>query len=454
MKKNESVLLSITGITSEGNGVGRAEGQAVFVPYTAIGDEIRAKIVKVQKGYCYGIVEEVLTPSPDRRENDCPAFFRCGGCALRHITYESELAVKEGIVYENLRRIGGVETPRLPILPSPLENRYRNKGIYPVVRDEAGAIHVGFYAKRSHRVIDQGDCLLQPACYGKFVRILKEFLQDYGISVYDEVSHTGQVRGLFLRMGYRTGEVMVCVISTQDKLPHREELVKRLLAVEPGICTVVLNVNPERTNVALGKRNVVLYGEGVITDILCGRRFEISPLSFYQVNSPATEQLYQLAAEYAGLQEGDTLLDLYCGIGTIGITMAGEDTRLIGVEVVPQAVENARRNASLNGLKRAEFYCNTAEGIVGRLEQQGLRPDVVVLDPPRKGCEASAIESVCRMGPKRVVYISCNSATLARDCRVFAEKGYGVRKARPVDLFPRTGHVECVALLTRDSVEK
>lgn len=449
LQKNQIIPLTITDITHEGQGVGHYEGIAVFVPMTAIGDQLQVRVVKVLKNYCFGKVEAILTPSPSRMENTCSAYRRCGGCSFRHITYEEEQRFKNNWVFENLRRIGGVDLPQVPLLPSPKEEGYRNKAQFPVQKKD-GKVVIGFYAPRSHEVIPCLDCRLQPPSFCAILTEIKAFLEEENISIYDEASGKGLVRHIYLRHGEVTGETMVCLVVNGHSLPKSEQLVERLLRADPSIASIILNSNTKNTNVILGKECRTLYGKDHITDVLCGVTVDISPLAFYQVNRSSAENLYCKAAEFAALTGEETLVDLYCGAGTIGLSMAGQVKELIGVEIIPQAVENAAENARKNGVENARFLCGDASQAAKALADEGVRPDVVVIDPPRKGCDLPVLEAIAQMGPSRVVYISCNSATAARDCAEFAHLGYQAVKAQAVDLFPRTCHVECVILLTKE----
>ena len=448
-QKNDLAVLEITGVTHEGCGVGRLQdGMAVFVPGAAENDRLQVRLVKLQKNYCYGKIEQILAPSPDRITPDCPVSTRCGGCVFRHISYEAELRHKQAFVQENLRRIGGFSLCCEPILPSPQENGYRNKAQYPVQQGKNGLI-AGFYAQRTHEVVDARDCRLQPAGFSKVLEAVLAYMQENHLPAYDEKTGRGLVRHLYLRQGARSGELMVCLVVNGKSLPAENRLIERLLGTKLPIVSVVLNENRQNTNVILGNKTRLLYGKETIADDFCDMRFSLSAQAFYQVNSPAAEQLYALAADYAGLTGQELLLDLYCGAGTIGLSMAAKAREVIGVEVVPQAVENARENARQNGIKNARFLCADAAKAAASLEQEGAHPDVVVLDPPRKGCDPETLEAVARMNPQRVVYISCNSATLARDCALLCERGYRLERCRPVDLFPRTVHVETVCLLSK-----
>ena len=448
LKKNQIEEAEITAMSSDGNGIAKIDGMVVFVPYTAVGDKLKIRIVKVQKNYSFGIIEEILQPSPDRVDDHCPVYKKCGGCAFRHISYEAELRHKAEFVQSNLRRLGGLDPVMLPITPSPLVQGYRNKAQYPI-REYDGKIEAGFFAKRSHRVISCASCDLQPAFFEQILEYTKQFLEEYHISAYDEQTGKGKVRHLYIRCGEVSGEVMVCLVVNSERLPHAAEYVEGLLKVCPQVVSVVLNINREQNNVILGQKCITLYGKDTIEDTLCDVRFELSPLSFYQVNRQAAEKLYRLAAEMAQFEGNELLIDLYCGAGTIGLSMASKVRELIGVEIVPDAVENAKENAKRCGVENARFICADAKEAAAQLAAENLHPDVIVVDPPRKGCDLEVLQAIAAMAPKRLVMISCNSASLARDCRELEALGYHLEKAAPVDLFPRTTHVETVVLLSK-----
>ena len=448
LKKNQIEEAEITAMSSDGNGIAKIDGMVVFVPYTAVGDKLKIRIVKVQKNYSFGIIEKILEPSPDRVDDHCPVYKKCGGCAFRHISYEAELRHKAEFVQSNLRRLGGLDPVMLPITPSPLVQGYRNKAQYPI-REYDGKIEAGFFAKRSHRVISCASCDLQPAFFEQILEYTKQFLEEYHISAYDEQTGKGKVRHLYIRYGEVSGEVMVCLVVNSERLPHAAEYVEGLLKVCPQVVSVVLNINREQNNVILGQKCITLYGKDTIEDTLCDVRFELSPLSFYQVNRQAAEKLYRLAAEMAQFEGNELLIDLYCGAGTIGLSMASKVRELIGVEIVPDAVENAKENAKRCGVENARFICADAKEAAAQLAAENLHPDVIVVDPPRKGCDLEVLQAISAMAPKRLVMISCNSASLARDCKELEALDYHLEKAAPVDLFPRTTHVETVVLLSK-----
>ena len=458
LQKNQILTLRIERLSSDGSGVAHsADGEAVFVPGTAPGDEARVRIVKDCGRYAFGILDELLTPSPDRIPVDCPVAGPCGGCSLRHLDYAAELRAKQESVLDAFRRIGGLEVPVLDILPSPEVDRYRNKVQFPVGVDKNGVPCIGFYAGRTHRIVPCPDCKLQPGVLNEIGNALCAFFAQQGIRPYDEQSGKGLVRHIFLRRGAHSGQIMVCLVCTRAKLPHAEQLCAALREQFPAISTILLNVNAKNTNVILGSENHILYGPGYIEDTLCGVPVRLGPLSFYQVNTLAAERLYGVAAQYAQLTPDDTLLDLYCGMGTIGLSMADQCRGLIGVEIVPEAIESAKANAARMGetvAAKSRFFCADAGQAATQLAAEGLHPDIVMLDPPRKGCDEATLSAVVRMAPRRVVYVSCNPATAARDAAWLEQNGYHAEKVQPVDLFPRTKHVEAVLLLTKLNVER
>ena len=457
LQKNQILTLRIERLSSDGSGVAHsADGEAVFVPGTAPGDEARVRIVKDCGRYAFGILDELLTPSPDRIPVDCPVAGPCGGCSLRHLDYAAELRAKQESVLDAFRRIGGLEVPVLDILPSPDVDRYRNKVQFPVGIDKNGVPCIGFYAGRTHRIVPCPDCKLQPSVLNEIGNALCAFFAQQVIRPYDEQSGKGLVRHIFLRRGAHSGQIMVCLVCTRAKLPHAEQLCTALRGQFPAISTILLNVNAKNTNVILGSENHILYGPGYIEDTLCGVPVRLGPLSFYQVNTLAAERLYGVAAQYAQLTPDDTLLDLYCGMGTIGLSMAGQCRELIGVEIVPEAIESAKANAARMGeavAAKSRFFCADAGQAATQLAAEGLHPDIVMLDPPRKGCDEATLSAVVRMAPRRVVYVSCNPATAARDAAWLEQNGYHAEKVQPVDLFPRTKHCETVVLLSKGEVD-
>ena len=450
LKKNQVIPLAIDGYTAEGNGVGRYRGLAVFVPRAAEGDRLLVQILKVAKNYACGKIRTVVSPSEDRVAPGCPQYGRCGGCAYRHISYPVELCAKQRRVQDALERIAGLHFAVLkPIVGAERADRYRNKAQIPVGAGRDGEISLGFYAARSHRIVDCAECLLQPPEFSAAMEAFRQWERRTRDSVYDESTGRGRLRHLFLRRAEKTGEVMVCVVVNGNGVHDEPGLAALLREKVPGLKSVVVNSNREKTNVILGGRCRTVWGQDFITDELCGLRFRISPLSFYQVNPRQAERLYRIAGEYAALTGKETVLDLYCGTGTIGLSMAKNAGRVIGVEIVPQAVEDAKKNAAENGIENAEFLCADAAGAAETLKERGVKPDVAVLDPPRKGCAEELVDAVAAMAPARVVYVSCDPATLARDLKRFALRKYKTMEVTPVDMFPRTAHVECVVLMSR-----
>ena len=457
LQKNQLLTLRIERLSNDGSGVAHSsEGEAVFVPGTAPGDETQVRIVKDCGRYAFGILDKLLTPSPDRIPVDCAVAGPCGGCSLRHLDYAAELRAKQESVADAFRRIGGLDVPVLDALPSPEVDRYRNKVQFPVGRDKDGAPCIGFYAGRTHRIVPCPDCKLQPGVLNDIGNTLCAFFAAHGIQPYDEERGKGLVRHIFLRRGAHSGQIMVCLVCTRPKLPHSDELVALLREKFRDIATILINVNAKKTNVILGEESVTLYGPGCIEDTLCGVPVRLGPLSFYQVNTLAAERLYGVAAEYAQLEPDDVLLDLYCGMGTIGLSMAGHCRELIGVEIIPEAIDSAKANAARMGdavAAKSRFFCADAGEAAARLAAEGLRPDVIMLDPPRKGCDETTLSAVAQMSPRRVVYVSCNPSTAARDAAWLGQHGYRAEKVQPVDLFPRTKHVETVVLLSHKKAD-
>lgn len=450
MKKNDIIKLKIDGITNEGNGVGRHEGMAVFVPFTAIGDEINCRIVKLKKSYAYGIIDSIITESKDRTEPDCCTYKKCGGCSFRHISYKAELKAKQRNVQDSFERIGKLDIKFDDILGCEEITHYRNKAQYPVCEKD-GKMESGFYSKRSHRVVDNKSCFLQPEIFNKIASRTVKLLDKNGFKAYDEESGKGQIRHIYIRHGFHTKEIMLCIVAAEtDK---RFKLISgEISRAFPEIKSIVLNINPNKTNVILGSRNEVLFGKEYITDIMCGNQVRISPHSFYQINTAQAEKLYGIVKEYADLKGNETILDLYCGIGTIGFSMAREVKKLIGVEIVTDAIQNATLNAEINGIDNAEFICGDAGTIANELIDRGDIPNIIIADPARKGCDSVSLDAMLKMCPEKIVMVSCNPSTAARDVKYLCDNGYKVVKGQAVDMFPRTTHVECVVLMSK--VEK
>ena len=449
--KNESITLEIESLSNDGNGVGRLNGMAVFVPYSAPGDRLDVKLVKLAKTHAFGRIERILAPGPGRVEPDCPVFGRCGGCDLSHLDYAAQCDAKRRFVRDALTRLGGLELEVRETAPSPQTARYRNKVQYPVTSGPDGGLLFGYYAKRSHRVVPCADCLLQPQILNRIAARCCALLAARGLTAYDEAAHAGLVRHLLLRRSGKTGEVLVCVVLHGAGFPGEREFARDLAAEFPEIGSIVVNVNTARGNAILGKRFNTILGTGVLEDEMCGVPVRISPPSFFQINTPAAEQLYDLVAALADPHPSDILLDLYCGAGTIGLSVARRFSlrKLIGVEIVPGAVEDARCNAAALGLDNCEFLLADAGKAAAQLAARGEQIDIAVVDPPRKGCDPATIDALAVIEPRRIVMVSCNPATLARDLKALAALGYRPGAVTPVDLFPNTAHVESVCLLTR-----
>ena len=448
-EKNQVCTAEITALTSEGSGVCRIDGMAVFVPETAVGDVCEVKIVKVLKSYAYGIVEKIVKPSDDRIENSCPVYKKCGGCLLRHISYDAECRTKNDIVRDAFQRIGGLSPKFDSFIGAEDTEHYRNKAQYPVAEIDGKAV-CGFFAPRSHRIVPVDDCALQPKIFSDILGTVMDYINEKKLSAYNEASNTGTIRHIYLRRGAHSGEIMVCIIVRKDMSRQLSALCRILSEKYSDIKSIIMNINSQKTNVILGDKCVTLWGNDTISDVMCGNTVEISPLSFYQVNTVQAERLYAKALEYAAPDGNEVIADLYCGAGTIGLSMAENAKKIVGVEIIPQAVENAKKNAEHNNISNADFYCGDAGKVFRELRKNGCSPDIIVVDPPRKGCSAETIDVIANSAPQKIVMISCNPATAARDAKMLSDNGYSVDKVCGVDLFPRTGHVECVVLLSRN----
>ncbi len=453
--KGDTVEITIEDIGNDGEGIGKVDGYTLFVKDAVIGDVVRAKVIKAKKSYGYARLTEVIKPSPDRVAAPCPVARQCGGCQIQQMSYESQLEFKRRLVENNLRRIGGLNDAEVkPVVGMENPYRYRNKAQYPVGRGKDGEVVIGFYAGRTHHIIDNMDCLIGARENAPILKTVKEYIEQSGASVYDESTGEGAVRHVLIRKGFHTGEIMVCMVINGKTLPNEALLVEKLCSVKFGdngsrITSIVININREKTNVILGDKCRTLWGRDYIEDCIGGVTFQISPLSFYQVNPVQTEKLYAKAVEFAGLTGTERVWDMYCGIGTITMMMAGRAGHVTGVEIVPQAVENAKNNAALNGIKNVDFYTGKAEEVAPRLAESGDIPDVIVVDPPRKGCDDALLQTILLMSPRRVVYVSCDSATLARDLKFLCANGYHVDAIQPYDQFSHSIHIEVVSLLTR-----
>lgn len=450
MRKDDLITVTIEDLSSEGLGVGHYDGMAFFIKDTVIGDVAEAKIMKLKKTYGYARLIRLITPSPDRIAARCPVARQCGGCQIQAMRYSAQLRFKEAKVRNNLIRIGKFEHPPMePIIGMEEPFRYRNKAQFPVGMSKDGRIIAGFYAGRTHAIIECEDCLLGVEENRVILDLVLEYMKEYHISPYEELTGKGLVRHVMIRKGFATGEVMVCLIVNGDSLPHVDALVERLRTIQ-GMASITLNINREQTNVIMGREIKLLWGQPYIEDTIGSVRFRISPLSFYQVNPLQTEKLYNKALEYAGLTGEETVWDLYCGIGTISLFLAQRAKQVYGVEIVPAAIEDAKANAALNGMTNAEFFVGKAEEVLPeKYEKEGITADVIVVDPPRKGCEESVLATMVQMAPKRIVYVSCDSATLARDLKYLCHHGYELTRCCPTDMFGNSVHVETVCCLYR-----
>ncbi len=449
-RKNDMVTVKIDSLGNDGEGIGKADGYTLFIKDALPGDLVEARIMKAKKQYGYGRLIRILSPSPDRAKAPCALHRSCGGCQLQTLSYEKQLAYKEDKVRGHLEHIGGFRNPPvLPVLGMENPYRYRNKAQFPFGTDREGKSVTGFYASRTHSIIPNTDCILGVRENQRILELILEFIEEHRICPYDERTGKGLLRHVLIRKGFATGELMVCLVINGRVFPHVEKLADRLFEL-PGMTSLTLNVNQRNTNVIMGEELLPVRGQMFITDAIDSVRFRISPLSFYQVNPVQTEKLYRTALSYAGLTGKETVWDLYCGIGTISLFLAREAGRVYGVELVPDAVADARINAQQNGISNAEFYVGRAEKVLPeKYEKEGIQAHVIVVDPPRKGCDEKCLDTMIRMAPKRIVYVSCNSATLARDLKILCENGFCLERVQPIDMFPQTAGIETVCLLSK-----
>lgn len=449
LTKNGIYEAEVTDYTAEGQGVAHVEGCAVFIPNAIAGELYRIKITKVGKTWAAGAIQEILMRSPHRVTRVCPQGKLCGGCDFQHMDYAEELRLKAERVRTNLNRLGGETLDKVEIIGAPVQTGYRNKAQYPVALYKGKPV-AGFYRAGTHQVVASPRCGILPVEMDLARDIILDYVNQVRVSVYDEATHKGLLRHIYVRKGWVSEQVMVCLVVNGDSIPRANQLVSMLRAKVPGFATLVLSVNKKPGNAVLGTEFKTLYGPGYLEDTLCGLKFRLSPRSFYQVNHDQAERLYALAIEKAALTKKDTVLDLYCGVGTITLTMAKAAGKVIGVEIVPEAIRDAKENADRNGIQNAEFFCADAGQAALSLQERGLRPDVILVDPPRKGLSIDAIEAIAKMSPDRLVYVSCDCATLARDVALLKERGFSLKSATALDLFPRCAHVESVVLMTNE----
>ncbi len=449
IKKNDIIIAEIIDISSDGNGVARHDNLAIFVPKTAVGDLCKIRIAKVLSSYAFGILEEIVTPSNDRIPSECSLFKTCGGCDFFHINYDAEKKAKFNIVSSAFKRIAKSDCIINQTQSANEFLRYRNKSQFPVSIDENGNAYAGFYAKRSHRVIPCDDCLLQPTEINNIINFVIKKMNLYKIKGYNELNLSGDIRHIYTRLATNTNEIMLCLVATKKDIKNLDLLVKDVAEHFNNIKTIILNVNSKNTNVILGDKSYNLYGNGFISDILCDIKLDLSPKSFYQVNHAGAQKLYNISKESLNLTSDDILLDMYCGAGGIGLSMASKVKQLVGVEIIDVAVKNAIQNAKSNNIDNATFICSDAKDAAKELLEKNFLPTAVVLDPPRKGCDKETLDAIISMSPNKISMISCNPATAARDALYLTDNGYKIEFVTPFDLFPRTKHVECVVLISK-----
>ncbi|MCR4431717.1 MAG: 23S rRNA (uracil(1939)-C(5))-methyltransferase RlmD [Tepidanaerobacteraceae bacterium] len=447
IKLGQQIDIDIDSMAHEGQGVGRVNGMAVFVEGALKGEKVRARVEKAAKNYAIAHVEDILIPSPDRIKPVCPYFYRCGGCTLQHLSYRGQLEFKTQRVKECLEKIGRINTIVHNTIGMSDPWRYRNKAQYPIGRDGSRTV-LGFYEKRTHNIVPSDSCLIQHDISNEVSRVIREWADRFNVSIYDEKKHTGLLRHVITKIGFKTGEVMVILVVNGNEIPRAEELIEILRKKIRGFKSLILNNNDKKTNVILGNKNTVIFGPPYIHDYIGEIKFSLSPVSFFQVNPMQVEILYGKVLEYARLTGRETVIDAYCGIGTITLFLARRAKKVCGIEIVAQAVQDARHNAGINGINNVEFIEGAAEDVMQELVKKGDMADVVVMDPPRRGCDEKLLQAAADMEPQSIVYVSCNPATLARDLRFLEDRGYRTQEAQPVDMFPHTAHVECVVLMS------
>ncbi|MEA5084304.1 MAG: 23S rRNA (uracil(1939)-C(5))-methyltransferase RlmD [Lachnospiraceae bacterium] len=445
--KNEDYVMTITDIGSEGQGVGKIDGFTIFVPEALPDEEIEVKITKVNKSFAFGRMMKIIKTSPFRVQSACELAKRCGGCSLQHMSYEAQLKFKTKRVKDAMERIGGFsDVTVLDTIGMENPYNYRNKAQFPVGKGKDG-VEIGFYAKRSHNIVDCNSCIIQHSINDKIIVIVRKYIEENQVPVYNEETGKGLIRHVVTRVGFATGEIMVCIVANGAKLPNTEELINELQKIE-SMTSIVLNVNREHTNVILGNKIKLLWGKEFINDYIGDIKFEISPFSFFQVNPVQTKVLYQKAINLAGLTGDENVLDIYCGIGTISLFLAQKAKNVMGVEIIPEAIADARKNAEINGINNVEFRVGSAEDIIPIIQKEGFKPDVVVVDPPRKGCEEAVLQAIVEMKPQKLVYVSCEPSTFARDLKFLAGNGYEIGIVQPIDQFCHSNHVEAIILMT------
>lgn len=449
VEKNKDYEIDITGMGYEGEGVGKIEDFTIFVQGALIGEVARIRIVKTSKSFAFGKLLEIIKSSPDRTEPICPVYKRCGGCQLQHISYGGQLKYKTQRVVDAITRIGKLSDVKInETIGMDVPYRYRNKVQLPIGM-EKGKVKIGFYAQRTHEIVDMDSCMIQDEIADKVIKLTREWAENHNIATYNELNHSGVLRHIMIRRGFKTGEVMIVLVTKVRELPYSDEFVDTMVNNIDGVKSIIQNINDKKTNVIMGENCKTLWGSETISDNIGDFNFKISPLSFFQVNPIQTEVLYNKTLEYAGLRGTETVFDAYCGTGTISLFLSQKCKKVYGVEIVPQAIENAIENAKINKINNAEFIVGESEKVIPELIRKGVKAEVVVVDPPRKGCDKVLLEAIAQMEPDKIVYVSCDVGTLARDLAILEELGYKTVEIQPVDMFPQTAHVECVVLLEK-----
>ena len=448
VKKNNIYRVSITGMGTKGEGIGKIDNFTIFIPGAILGEEVEVNIIKVNKNYAVGKLLNIIIASEERVKPICDIYTRCGGCQLQHMSYKEQLNFKRQKVKDALLRLGGIDVEVEPVLGIKNPYRYRNKVQLPIGKENE-KVSIGFYAPRSHNIIDLKTCLIQDEKADDIIKILREWIKEFNVPIYNEKEHKGNLRHIMVRTAFKTGEVMVVLVTKDKNLPHKEELINKLIENLQGVVSIIQNINSQKTNVVLGKESIVLWGKDKIIDYIGNFKFAITPLSFFQVNPIQTEVLYNKALEYADLKGNEVVFDAYCGTGTISLFLSQKAKKVYGVEIVAEAIESAKLNAKENNVDNVDFIVGESEQVIPELIEKGIKADVVVVDPPRKGCEKSLLEAMANMSPEKIVYVSCDPATLARDLGVLEKLGYKVIRVQPVDMFSNTYHVENVVLLEK-----
>ncbi|MCR1971052.1 23S rRNA (uracil(1939)-C(5))-methyltransferase RlmD [Clostridium cochlearium] len=448
VKKNNIYRVSITGMGTKGEGIGKIDNFTIFIPGAILGEEVEVNIIKVNKNYAVGKLLNIIIASEERVKPICDIYTRCGGCQLQHMSYKEQLNFKRQKVKDALLRLGGIDVEVEPVLGIKNPYRYRNKVQLPIGKENE-KVSIGFYAPRSHNIIDLKTCLIQDEKADDIIKILREWIEKFNVPIYNEKEHKGNLRHIMVRTAFKTGEVMVVLVTKDKNLPHKEELINKLIENLQGVVSIIQNINSQKTNVVLGKESIVLWGKDKIIDYIANFKFAITPLSFFQVNPIQTEVLYNKALEYADLKGNEVVFDAYCGTGTISLFLSQKAKKVYGVEIVAEAIESAKLNAKENNVDNVDFIVGESEQVIPELIEKGIKADVVVVDPPRKGCEKSLLEAMANMSPEKIVYVSCDPATLARDLGVLEKLGYKTIRVQPVDMFSNTYHVENVVLLEK-----